>query len=159
MSTIRSFSTRRPRIGSTVTLGATSRTRTLHARALRPLISMASEPQIPCAQDRRRARVPSWYHFTWWRASSRRSMPLVWMVNSSHQGSARTSGLNRLIRSVSSIGPSDASDTRSVLPLHGHVGPELHVLVLEANGSVRFTVGQGVLQPVVVVAQRVILPV
>ena len=59
MSTIRSFSTGRPRIGSTVTLGATSFTSTLHASALRPLISIASEPQIPWAQLRRRASVPS----------------------------------------------------------------------------------------------------
>ena len=47
-----------------VTFGATSFTRTLQARALTPLMSMASEPQMPWAHDRRRASVPSWYHFT-----------------------------------------------------------------------------------------------
>ena len=59
MSTIRSLRTGSPRIGSTVTFGATSVTSTLHARALRPLISMASEPQMPCAQERRNVSVPS----------------------------------------------------------------------------------------------------
>ncbi len=59
MSTIRSFSTARPRIGSIVTLGATSVTRTLQANPLRPLIIIASEPQMPWAQDLRKLSVPS----------------------------------------------------------------------------------------------------
>src|ERR671922_180716 len=54
MSTIRSFRTGRPRIGSTVTFGATSLTSTLHASRLCPSISIASEPQTPWAHERRR---------------------------------------------------------------------------------------------------------
>ena len=50
MSTIRSLRTDRPRIGSTVAFGATSCTSTLQASAFRPLISIASEPQMPWAQ-------------------------------------------------------------------------------------------------------------
>src|ERR687892_72984 len=103
MSTMRSFRTRSPRIGSTVTLGATSLTSTLHARSFLPLITMASEPQIPCAQDRRSASVPSCRHFTSCSASSTWSHGSMSTVNSSHHGSSRTSGLNRRIRSVSSI--------------------------------------------------------
>src|SRR5712691_7166605 len=73
------------------------------------------------------------------------------MVNWSHHGSLRTSGLYRLILSVSSMD--------LVLPLHRDVGAKLHVLVLEANASVGLAVGERVLQPVVVVAQRMVLAV
>ncbi len=97
MSTIRSFSTGSPRIGSIVTFGPTSSTSTLHARALRPLISIASEPQMPWAHDRRKLSVPSWYHFTWCSTSTRRSSGSACTVNSSHQESCETSGLNRRI--------------------------------------------------------------
>ena len=64
MSTIRSFSTLSPRIGSTVTGWSRVLQRTLQASRLTPLMSMASEPQIPWPQDRRRASVPSMYHLT-----------------------------------------------------------------------------------------------
>ena len=40
-------------------LGPTSCTSVLQARRLRPLMTMASEPQMPCAQDRRSVSVPS----------------------------------------------------------------------------------------------------
>ena len=65
MSTTRSFSTGRPRIGSMVMvsglpfLGSRSRIRTLQANRLTPLIRIASEPHTPCAQDRRNVSVPS----------------------------------------------------------------------------------------------------
>ena len=93
MSTIRSFNTDNPRMGSTVAFGATSCTRTLQASAFRPLMSMASEPQMPWAHERRSASVPSCRHFTSWSASSSRSVGSICTVNSSHQGSSETSGL------------------------------------------------------------------
>ncbi len=34
----------------------------LQASLFLPLIRMASEPQMPCAQDRRNVSVPSWFH-------------------------------------------------------------------------------------------------
>ncbi len=49
----------RPLIGSMLTLGATSSTRTLQASRFLPPIIMASEPQTPWAQDRRNDNVPS----------------------------------------------------------------------------------------------------
>ena len=39
-----------------------SLTNTLQHNRFRPLIRMASEPQTPCAQDRRKVSVPSMYH-------------------------------------------------------------------------------------------------
>ena len=69
MSTTRSFSTGRPRIGSIVMVsclfgffGSMSRIRTLHANRLTPLMRIASEPHTPCAQERRKVSVPSRYH-------------------------------------------------------------------------------------------------
>ena len=66
MSTIRSFSSGRPLIGSTVIsvflAVTTSLTNTLQPRRFRPLIRIASEPQMPCAQERRKVRLPSMYH-------------------------------------------------------------------------------------------------
>ena len=66
MSTIKSFSTGNPRIGSIVMvsplrglLGSRSRISTLQANRLTPLIRIASEPQTPWAQDRRKVSVPS----------------------------------------------------------------------------------------------------
>ncbi len=116
MSTIRSFSTRIPRIGSIVTLGATSWTSTLHASAFVPSISIASEPQIPCAHERRSARVPSWCHLISCSASRSRSVGSISTSNSSHQDSSETSGLNRRIRTVRAVrraspegGPSSTS--------------------------------------------------
>lgn len=37
-------------------------TNTLHARRLTPLMRMASEPQTPWAQERRKVTEPSRYH-------------------------------------------------------------------------------------------------
>ena len=53
-----------PSIGSTVILLPRSLTSTLQASRLRPLMRMASEPQMPCAHERRKVSVPSWYHLT-----------------------------------------------------------------------------------------------
>ena len=81
-------------MGSTVTFGATSVTSTLHASALRPLISMASEPQMPCAHERRKREravvVPLHLvqHVDAGGRGGRRAS-----VNSSHQRSSETSGL------------------------------------------------------------------
>src|ERR671918_657012 len=47
----------------------------------------------------------------------------------------------------------------SVFPLHGDVRPELHVLVFHSNETVPIPVGQRVAQPVVVIAERVVLAV
>ena len=66
MSTTRSFSTGRPRIGSIVmvsdfdeSFGSMSRMSTLQASRLTPLMRIASDPHTPCAQDRRNVSVPS----------------------------------------------------------------------------------------------------
>ena len=66
MLTTRSFSTGRPRIGSTVMVsdlpffsGSRSRISTLQASRLTPLMRMASEPHTPWAQERRKVSVPS----------------------------------------------------------------------------------------------------
>jgi hypothetical protein len=59
MSTIRSFSTAGPGSGSIVTLGPTSSARTLQASWFRPLINIASDPQIPWAHRPAEAEVPS----------------------------------------------------------------------------------------------------
>jgi hypothetical protein len=57
-----------------VTFEPTSRIRTLQASRLTPLMRIASEPQMPWAQERRKVSVPSWYHFTLFSASSTRSV-------------------------------------------------------------------------------------
>ena len=46
---------------------------TLQASRLTPLMRMASEPQTPCAHERRNASEPSRFHFTSCSASSSRS--------------------------------------------------------------------------------------
>ena len=76
MSTIRSFSTGRPLIGSTVIglPGLTSLISVLQASRFLPLIRIASEPQTPCAQDRRKDSDPSCSHLIWCSASSTRSV-------------------------------------------------------------------------------------
>src|SRR5947209_2142538 len=217
MSTTRSLRTRRPRMGSMVTFGATSLTNTLQARAFRPLITIASEPHTPCAQDRRRARLPSRYHLTWWRASSRRSEGSMLTVASCHQGSRSISGRYRLIRMLSGICPGAGGPTLgrapgsrggpsshicsssqsggsgrgvghtscelkfsslatrlrrsadepwspqlprrahccylpgpSILPLHGNVRPQNHVLVLHRHRPIPFAIGERVHQPAVI---------
>ena len=76
MSTTRSFSTGRPLIGSTVigSDGLTSLSSVLQASRFLPLIRIASEPQTPCAQERRKVSEPSRSHFTLCSASSTRSV-------------------------------------------------------------------------------------
>ena len=74
MSTSRSLLTGSPRSGSTVIWSPTSRTSTLQASRLVPLMSMASEPQMPWAQERRKVSDPSRFHFTQWSRSSTRSI-------------------------------------------------------------------------------------
>jgi hypothetical protein len=64
MSTTRSLASGSPRSASTVIWSPSSRTSTLQARRLAPLMSMASDPQIPCAQERRKVSDPSMFHFT-----------------------------------------------------------------------------------------------
>jgi hypothetical protein len=55
---------RQPLSGSTVTVVPRSFISTLQASRLTPLIRIASEPQMPCAQDRRKVSEPSTFHFT-----------------------------------------------------------------------------------------------
>ena len=126
MSTMRSFSTGSPRIGSIVTFVPTSSTSTLHASALRPLIIIASLPQMPWAHERRKLSVPSWYHFTWCSTSTRRSSGSACTVNSSHQESWETSGLNRLIFRVSETRPVGAAAGLAPVGVLQHVGRGRH---------------------------------
>src|SRR5215471_5394514 len=86
ISTTRSLMTGKPNIGSIVTFSPTSRMSTLQARRFRPLMRIASEPQTPCAQERRYVRVPSIVHFTVFRASNRRSIGSASTRNSSQYG-------------------------------------------------------------------------
>ena len=75
MSTTRSFITGRPGSGATVIrLPPSWSTRILQARRLRPLISIASDPQTPCAHDRRNVSVPSCSYLTLWSRSRTRSI-------------------------------------------------------------------------------------
>ena len=95
MSTIRSFSQGRPLIGSTVIGLVMSRSfsRVLHARRLRPLMRIASEPQMPCAQERRNETDPSSSHLILCSASSTRSVRYICILKSSQYASSETSGL------------------------------------------------------------------
>ena len=52
--------TGRPGSGATVIFAPSWSTRILQARRLRPLMSIASEPQTPWAHERRKVSVPSW---------------------------------------------------------------------------------------------------
>lgn len=75
MSTTRSFSTGRPRMGSTVIVSPLrSCTSVLQASRLTPLIIMAQEPQMAWPQLRRKASVPSVSHFTLCSRSRTRSI-------------------------------------------------------------------------------------
>ena len=104
MSTIMSFSSGRPLIASTVIVLDVSRSLSsvLQARRLRPLMRIASEPQTPWAQDRRKDSEPSISHLILWRASSTRSVPYIVTLYSSQCGSESTSGSKRAIRKVQS---------------------------------------------------------
>ncbi len=64
MSTTRSLMTLRPGSGATEIFLPSWSTRILQASRLRPLMSIASEPHTPWAQERRKVSVPSWSHFT-----------------------------------------------------------------------------------------------
>ena len=116
--------------------------------------------------------MPSWCHFTSWSASRRRSVGSMCTVNSSHHGSSETSGLYRRILSVSvaasavgaradlrssELWSTSAGGRHQYFRLHRDVGTHLHRLVLETIEPVVLTVRQGVLQPVRVVAERVVL--
>ena len=74
MSTTRSFTTGRPGSGATEMRRPSWSTRILQASRLRPLMSMASEPHTPWAQERRKVSVPSCSHFTLCSRSRTRSM-------------------------------------------------------------------------------------
>ena len=73
MSTIRSFASGSPWMGSTLTSSPRSLSNTLQANRLTPLTRMASDPQTACAQERRNDSEPSTYHFRWCKASRSRS--------------------------------------------------------------------------------------
>src|SRR4051794_20792802 len=75
---------------------------TLQASRLRPLIRIASEPQMPCAHDRRYVNEPSWLHLILFNASSTRSFGSTSTVYSLNDGLTSVSGLYRLMRSVAS---------------------------------------------------------
>src|SRR5690349_15085102 len=102
MSTTRSLMTEKPSNGSIVTRSPTSPMSTLQARRLRPLMRIASDPQMPCAQERRYVSVPSSCHFTWLSASSTRSSRSTSTLYSRNAGFSSSSGLYRLMRSVTS---------------------------------------------------------
>jgi len=74
-------------------LGSRSLSSTLQASRLRPLIRMASEPQMPCAHDRRKVSEPSTSHLIVCRASSTRSVRSARTVNSSQYAASPDSGL------------------------------------------------------------------
>ena len=111
MSTTRSLRTVRPLMASTVIglvptpslTAVMSLISVLHASRLRPLMRIASEPQMPCAQERRKVSVPSSSHLILWSASRTRSLGSISKVKSSHTASADTSGLKRRIRKVAVI--------------------------------------------------------
>ncbi len=74
--------------------------RVLQASRLRPLMRMASEPQMPWAHERRNDSVPSWSHFTLCSASSTRSVEYICTSKSCQYGSASFSGSNRRMITV-----------------------------------------------------------
>ncbi len=102
MFTTRSFSSGRPLIASTKIGFVRSRSfiRVLHARRLRPLIRIASEPQMPCAHERRNVSEPSCSHLILWSASRIRSVEYTSTSKSCQCGSASTSGSKRRMLSV-----------------------------------------------------------
>src|SRR5687768_10272168 len=115
----------------------------LHARRLRPLMRMASDPQMPCAHDRRKVSEPSCSHLILWSASSTRSVGYISTSKSCHRGSASTSGSYRRISSVTvndcaaASVPVDVVSSvavvTSVLPLHGLVSGDRHRLPVEPD--------------------------
>jgi hypothetical protein len=89
-------------MGSTVMglSGLMSLISVLQASRLRPLIRMASDPQMPCAQERRKVSEPSCSHLILCRPSRTRSFGSISTGKSCQVAPAETSGLNRRIRKV-----------------------------------------------------------
>ena len=65
-----------PGSGATVIFLPSWSTRILQASRLRPLMSIASEPHTPWAQERRKVSVPSCSYLTVWSRSRTRSIGL-----------------------------------------------------------------------------------
>src|SRR5690606_20649737 len=149
MSTIRSLRTGSPGSGSTVMRSPRSLTRTLQARRFWPLMSIASEPQMPWAHERRNAREPERSHWIRCRTSRTRSFGSTSSSCSSHRGFLSTSGSKRLMRTVMRM-------SLLVDPGLGLVPPQGHGLVVDADAAF-VLVHQRVLQPVDVVALLVVL--
>ena len=116
MSTTRSFSSGRPLIASTVIglLMSRSLTRVLQASRLRPLMRMASEPQMPWPQERRNVSVPSISPLIFSSAVRTRSVGYSGTVYSSQCGSESTSGRNRRMRNVTSVATGIATGASTV---------------------------------------------
>src|SRR5688572_8989470 len=113
----------------------------LQASRLRPLMRMASEPQMPCAHDRRNVSEPSCSHLILCSASSTRSVAYISTSKSCQRGSVSTSGSNRRIRKVTvndwiaasvDLASSVAVDT-SVLPFHRLVTGDRHGFPVEPD--------------------------
>ena len=99
---MRSFSSGRPLIASTLIGFEMSRSliSVLQASRLRPLMRIASEPQMPCAQERRNVSEPSCSHLILCSASRTRSVGYTSTSKSCQRGSVSTSGSKRRIRKV-----------------------------------------------------------
>src|SRR5690625_5016069 len=164
MSTIMSFRTGRPRMGSITMWSPRSLTSSLQASRLTPLIIIASDPQMPWAHERLNARVPSCSHLISCSTSSTRSVGLASSLYSSQCGRLSTSGLNRLILTVTCICTPTPSPfrlwtwlvARSVDARFRFVLAEGHGLVVDADADA-LAVDHGVLEPVLVVPLLVIL--
>ena len=87
----------------------------LQASRLRPLMRIASEPQMPCAHERRNVSEPSCSHLILCRASSTRSVAYISTSKSCQRGSVSTSGSNRRIRKVT-VNDWIAASARGRLP-------------------------------------------
>ena len=72
----------------------------LQARRLRPLMRIASEPQTPWAQLRRKVSEPSCSHLILCRASRMRSVGYSSTSKSCQRGSSSTSGSKRRMMRV-----------------------------------------------------------
>lgn len=104
ISTNRSRSSGKPLMASTYIgfVGSRSFMSVLHARRFRPLIRMASDPHIPCAQLRLNARDESCDHLIWWRASKTLLVGYIWTVKSCQYAFGPTSGLYLRMRTRTS---------------------------------------------------------
>src|SRR5918995_7257066 len=146
--------------------------RVLHASRFRPLMRMASEPQMPCAHERRNVSEPSCSHLILCSASSTRSVAYISTSKSCQRGSVSTSGSKRRLRNVTvndwivgSAGlASSVAVLTSVLPLHrlvpgdGHGFPVEPDVILGVRGvRIGRQVGHRVLHVGRVVALRVVV--